>query len=179
MDEIAELYDLFGETAFCNICHEDVKEGERVYCLIQCKHVFHNICIEKWFKEKTICPVCRTTYTLIRSNDSDVTINDIDRLFLTWILIHGVLKKNKNAEIFNMKKTEIKNLFSSIRLNNVKPLYVDLDSRSSLLSMKSYIATRISKLMYIDKNKVYRQPQVYNWIGRIENVPNINSLWSI
>ena len=78
-----------------------------------------------------------------------------------------------------MKKTEIKNLFSSIRLNNVKPLYVDLDSRSSLLSMKSYIATRISKLMYIDKNKVYRQPQVYNWIGRIENVPNINSLWSI
>ena len=33
--------------------------------------------------------------------------NDIDRLFMTWTLIHGVLKKHKNAESFNNKKNEI------------------------------------------------------------------------
>jgi len=179
MDEIADLYDLFGESAFCNICQDDIKEGERVYCLNKCKHVFHNDCIEKWFKEKTICPVCRTTYNVIFRNDNDIIINDIDRLFMTWTLIHGVLKKHKNAESFNNKKNEIKTLFSSTRLNNVKSLYVDLDSRSALSSMKSYIATRISKLLYIDKNKIYRQPQVYNWIDRIESIVNINSLWSV
>ena len=70
MDNISELFDLFGETMFCSICHEDIKEGERVCLLSDCNHGFHNTCINKWFKEKHECPVCRKNYNIIIDNNN-------------------------------------------------------------------------------------------------------------
>ena len=65
MDKISELFDLFGESAYCSICLEDVSEGSRVRTLNICNHIFHRLCIDKWFLEKTCCPSCRTEYNII------------------------------------------------------------------------------------------------------------------
>ena len=54
-----DLYDLFGEAAFCSVCQEDVEEGERVRAIHGCQHAFHAICIDPWLLNKGTCPVCR------------------------------------------------------------------------------------------------------------------------
>lgn len=171
MDNISELFDLFGETIFCSICHEDIKEGERVCLLSDCKHGFHNTCIVKWFKEKHECPVCRKNYNLIINNNSYELMDDIERLFLTYTIIYGILKKLNTAELFNQNKNNIKNICSSFRL-----LPVDLDSRYSFYIMKQYIANRISKYLNIEKNKIRKHPSVYIWIDKIERSPNFRTL---
>ena len=179
MEEITDLYDLFGENAFCNVCFEDVKEGERVRCLLECNHIFHSVCIEKWFHEKTVCPTCRKEYviTVLDDTKNNEIIDDIQRLFLTWTLIHGILRKLRTADEFNRNKETIKIICRTFRL-----LPVDLDSRYSFSVMKQYIANRISKIMGIEKNKIHKHPHVYRCIDKIENHPQfllVSPLWSI
>eukprot|EP00347_Sterkiella_histriomuscorum_P022856 403336896 len=42
----------------CSICIKNVAVDEQVYELI-CKHVFHEDCIDTWFKQSHLCPNCR------------------------------------------------------------------------------------------------------------------------
>ena len=173
MEEITELYDLFGELVFCNVCYEDVKEGERVRCLSECHHIFHSLCIEKWFHEKTICPTCRKEYVLIFDKESkhNEIIDDIHRLFLTWTIIHGILRKLRTADEFNRNKETIKTICTTFCL-----LPLELDSRYSFTIMKQYIANRISKNTGIEKNKIHKHPNVYRCIDKIENHAQYNTL---
>ncbi len=39
----------------CCICYEGMVEGK----MLICGHIYHKECINKWFKEKRICPYCR------------------------------------------------------------------------------------------------------------------------
>ena len=40
----------------CSICFEDIKNEREV---LNCNHVFHEKCIEKWFSINHHCPLCR------------------------------------------------------------------------------------------------------------------------
>jgi hypothetical protein len=171
MDNISDLFDLFGESACCSICLEDISQGARVRSLNECSHIFHSVCIDKWFLEKSCCPTCRREYTLPQKSDDSEIMNSIDRLFMTWTLVHGVLRKIRLANTFNEKKGDIKLVFAKFR-----SLPVDLDTRYSLASTKQYIAARICKLQNISKVQVHRQPQVYHWIDKIENHSDYRSL---
>ena len=42
----------------CVICLENYKIGDNISTL-QCLHLFHRGCIEKWIREKLWCPICR------------------------------------------------------------------------------------------------------------------------
>jgi hypothetical protein len=173
MDGISELFDLFGETAYCSICLEDIAEGARVRCLNTCQHIFHSNCIDKWFLEKNCCPTCRKDYSIIVKKDTQELMNDIDRLFMTWTLLHGVLKKIKTADLYNEKKNDIRLVLSKFR-----SLPIDLDSRSSFQTTKNYISNRICKLRNLHKIQIHRQPQIYQWIDKIESHAEYNTLIS-
>jgi hypothetical protein len=41
----------------CTICIEEFSPGEIVRTL-QCNHIFHKTCIDKWFEKKEVCPNC-------------------------------------------------------------------------------------------------------------------------
>jgi hypothetical protein len=43
----------------CIICLENLKEGEEIR-LLDCRHSFHRICIDKWLVLQRFCPYCRT-----------------------------------------------------------------------------------------------------------------------
>jgi hypothetical protein len=45
----------------CPICIEEVKEGD-LRILKKCKHKFCSFCIEKWFSNRSTCPICRKEY---------------------------------------------------------------------------------------------------------------------
>ncbi len=46
----------------CCICQLSLKD-EPILRKLECKHLFHLECIDKWFEEKNKCPVCRTNYS--------------------------------------------------------------------------------------------------------------------
>jgi len=42
----------------CAICLDLLKVGNKVKKL-PCSHLFHRLCISKWFQSHAICPLCR------------------------------------------------------------------------------------------------------------------------
>ncbi len=49
--------DIIGQV--CSICQDEFKPKEFKREL-NCKHIFHKKCIDKWLKEHLNCPFCRT-----------------------------------------------------------------------------------------------------------------------
>ena len=45
----------------CSICISDFEIGDRITRL-KCMHIYHNSCINGWFKEENTCPICRTKF---------------------------------------------------------------------------------------------------------------------
>ena len=43
----------------CPICFESMDEGVQ----LKCSHVFHDVCLSRWFMETTTCPMCRYDVT--------------------------------------------------------------------------------------------------------------------
>lgn len=51
----------------CPICYLSKKETDKKFCKLDCNHIFHEYCIEKWFFHKTNieyieyieCPYCK------------------------------------------------------------------------------------------------------------------------
>merc|ERR1712142_1330810 len=44
----------------CSVCLEDFERGISIRTL-PCRHFFHSQCIERWLKNHTKCPMCRTS----------------------------------------------------------------------------------------------------------------------
>ena len=43
----------------CSICHEQFIIGNEIRILQVCHHVYHKTCIDEWFRQNVICPICR------------------------------------------------------------------------------------------------------------------------
>lgn len=43
----------------CAICLIELNNKKRIISKLKCKHLFHKTCINKWFKQKETCPICR------------------------------------------------------------------------------------------------------------------------
>ncbi|TXG74979.1 hypothetical protein ES332_1Z025200v1 [Gossypium tomentosum] len=44
----------------CAVCLGELKEGETIRLLPNCRHLFHVPCIDNWFLAHSTCPICRT-----------------------------------------------------------------------------------------------------------------------
>lgn len=45
----------------CTICLEMFEDGEKVKVLPECLHTYHSECVDKWLKNKSSCPLCRSS----------------------------------------------------------------------------------------------------------------------
>ncbi|KAL6629602.1 hypothetical protein ACP70R_029367 [Stipagrostis hirtigluma subsp. patula] len=43
----------------CSVCLDDVRGGELVRSLPECRHLFHVRCIDVWLRSHPTCPLCR------------------------------------------------------------------------------------------------------------------------
>lgn len=61
------------ETNECIVCFESLKPEDEVVQL-ECnkEHVFHELCLKVWFKEKPQCPLCRTEIVKIKEIASEL-----------------------------------------------------------------------------------------------------------
>jgi len=56
--------EVFRETRMkqCSVCYTNIKFGDIVRKL-NCGHIFHQECVDKWLEEKLSCPLCRYKFT--------------------------------------------------------------------------------------------------------------------
>jgi hypothetical protein len=97
----------------CFICFEKYKEKELKRKLPNCNHFFHKKCIDKWLKNKSTCPHCRSdlmTHITLSSedreeyykkscscDDEDEDLGEVE--FIQFNLgIIGIHKKNEENE---------------------------------------------------------------------------------
>ena len=46
------------DTSICSIGYENYVNGCE-YVILDCKHIFHYVCIKKWIKQINNCPLCK------------------------------------------------------------------------------------------------------------------------
>lgn len=54
----------------CCICLKNDDDGRDIVEL-NCLHIYHRECIEKWMKDKNICPVCKSNITSMTNINDD------------------------------------------------------------------------------------------------------------
>lgn len=47
----------------CEICHDNINNGEILRMINICNHSFHQECVDSWFENNKICPYCRCDVT--------------------------------------------------------------------------------------------------------------------
>ena len=81
-----------GEDETCSICREVINETSIVREIKNCRHKFHQLCLDTWLENRRTCPICRgevclSADTAIRraaearaatSNTEDSVVNDLD-----------------------------------------------------------------------------------------------------
>lgn len=68
--ELAEMhsfdYEQKSSESICIICFNDKKSKEKILQPPNCEHSFHSHCIKQWFKNRPVCPVCKS---LVRNEE--------------------------------------------------------------------------------------------------------------
>lgn len=67
----------------CSICmdvmkkttedHDDVQNKK-----LQCQHMFHKTCVDKWLKKRGTCPICRFDVRNVEGADNELELNEED-----------------------------------------------------------------------------------------------------
>lgn len=60
----------------CTICLTGFIENDTI-TFLNCKHIFHEKCLNEWVKYNSVCPVCRSSVE-ITCNDNDVNNHNQD-----------------------------------------------------------------------------------------------------
>lgn len=66
------------EAAECCICLSNFEDGHKVKVLPKCSHRFHSECVDKWLRNCSNCPLCRTP--LVEDQDSSEKIPVVDEV---------------------------------------------------------------------------------------------------
>ncbi|KAK9015341.1 hypothetical protein V6N11_006452 [Hibiscus sabdariffa] len=52
-------YQNMEENINCVICLEEFKDGDSCRLLVNCKHLYHQLCVDQWLSKDMHCPLCR------------------------------------------------------------------------------------------------------------------------
>ena len=92
LDAVTELFDLFGETGYCTICQEDLREGDRIRAVLRCQHMFHSACVDPWLETHGDCPLCRTAVVVPTGRPQQI-IGDANQTIRTlYNTIHDTIR---------------------------------------------------------------------------------------
>lgn len=80
-----------GEDETCSICREVINETSIVREIKNCRHKFHQLCLDTWLENRRTCPICRgevclsadtaiqrATEARAAASNTDSVVNDLD-----------------------------------------------------------------------------------------------------
>jgi hypothetical protein len=124
----------------CSICFESLlSESERVQTL-RCGHPFHRLCLDRWFQEKTSCPLCRdeqkydelidTLSRLRRINNLEINDNIIDRTERDGVINH-LLARFSVPFLGRLLEVALRNTNQPILHTNERPISFFLENNEN------------------------------------------------
>lgn len=101
-------------TMCCSICKEMLINCN-IYMLNPCKHQFHYMCFNRWYKINPSCPECRTAVSedIITTTPPVISLDDIEKYKqnIEYLKIKIEYFKNKLTNLNKiLYETEIKNI---------------------------------------------------------------------
>lgn len=151
IEDYTELFELFGQELFCPVCQTHAEQGDRILEIIECKHMFHQSCLEPWLRQKGTCPLCRVSIfgenhrrvfyrahllVLLQIVERQILT---ERRMLTWILCDGILQKFPTASEFLIERERCQQIYQAFAFRNIRPLPVDFINRTRFLQFAGQI----------------------------------------
>lgn len=56
---------LAGSEIECSICLGILQDGEKVKVLPDCSHCYHSECVDRWLRNQSSCPLCRSSLRVV------------------------------------------------------------------------------------------------------------------
>ena len=77
----------------CSICFDEITGKGQTK--LNCNHVFHEECIDKWFKRSHQCPLCR-------KSKFDISTEDFERNYWERVRKTDELIKSESNNVFTV-----------------------------------------------------------------------------
>ena len=77
----------------CSICFDEIKGTDKKK--INCNHVFHEECIDKWFKRSHQCPLCR-------KSKFDISLKEYEKNYWERVRKADELIKSGSRNLFRV-----------------------------------------------------------------------------
>jgi hypothetical protein len=87
----------------CTICFDTLSKETTT---LKCKHVFDTLCIDKWFEQKSTCPICRAVVyagainSQISGSDWNLSLTGLERIQTLFPFSSSALQINSRANWF-------------------------------------------------------------------------------
>lgn len=188
MDEIqfdvenyTELFELFGHELFCVVCQGQAEEGERILEITNCKHMFHETCLEPWLRQKGTCPLCRRSVlgenhrqflhrahllALLQIVEQQI-LNE--RRILTWILCDGILRRLTTAAQFQTERERCEQLLRNFAIHSIRVIPVELANRNRLTHFAGQIRQQLLQTFHERTTRLRNWTDVIMMRRHIEN----------
>ena len=156
-------------TVFCLICQEDINFCHEEMSVLNCGHLFHKKCLQKWLDTNSTCPECKSAvknYDFVqniypsKTEDSDFMHNKLSEETENIVKISSseniqktLTERINTLESINSKLTE-ENSRLKIEIKHLKN-YNQLEKDSDLQSLKE-------------------RKKLTPWLSVIQNEENLN-----
>lgn len=174
-----EAFDLFGEEIDCSICLEQIKEGQRTVLISLCQHGFHQSCLDPWLLTHSTCPNCRGT--IHRERDTLSNRNELDRLYLTYVLFSWILQTFSGVR-FQRHYIAIHSFVSQIEWSSLRPIAFNMTTRNrtsltAIRALRGYCISRETTLFEqtypsLAHRVIHRNPRVIQIRDEIQSQLN-------
>ena len=154
---------------FCLICQEDIHFCHEEISVVNCGHLFHKKCLQKWLDTNSTCPECK----------SAVTINDfVQNIYPS--------KKEESDFMLNKLSEETENLVKISKTENIQKM---LTERINTLEEKNLKLIEENSRLKIENERLKNHNQLKKdsellslkteknmtpWLNIIKNEENLN-----
>lgn len=128
-----EKYKPYGENGTCNICQEDPRNGDLIWILGSCNHMYHKSCIEPWAERSNTCPTCRRPFVRPTEIADAAKFQKTLAYAFTVKIVNSLAIKDYVCEL-----PTIRRIIRKYSLNNIQINPADIDTKTFDSFYKSY-----------------------------------------
>lgn len=135
----------------CSICTENIESDDSLV-ITNCKHFYHEECLQEWIKHRNICPYCTQSYPLVKYKFLHVYYNSYIRfvynhkeLFLKY------MEYTKFIVVVINRYNDYENLNDSI----FSRFFILYNIILCIMRINSFWNSKIEKLVGLEDN-IYR-----------------------
>jgi hypothetical protein len=172
----------------CVICQELLQTRDTIITLGECRHTFHNLCLQSWAIMKNTCPLCRAPFTegtdLKRALPTLMAMalwfpieDQIQRISLGFAFIKHILCYFNTSEDFIRYREIIVAFSERFIITNYKIPLLSYNSRNDLHNQLIHLKRRFNTLIGDENMSLDKHIFVRTWKEQLLQDPRGRALF--